>query len=262
MDEYIETNRDLWDGWARLHAESSFYRVDEFKAGGSVLKEVELAELPDVKGKSMLHLQCHFGLDTLSWARMGARVTGVDFSGEAIALARGLSDETGLPGRFIQSNIYDLPKVLDEAFDIVFTSYGVLCWLPDVTGWAQVAARYVREGGTFYMVEFHPILDVLSEDGERIENSYFPRSQPLSYETQGSYAVASEKVHRAFEWVHPLSEVITALVSAGLTVEHVHEFPFTVDDYWDVFEAQGPGRFGLAGRPNTLPLMYSIRAHR
>jgi len=258
----MEANRDLWDGWARLHAESPFYRTDAFKAGESVLKQVEVAELGDVAGKSLLHLQCHFGLDTLSWARLGARVTGVDFSEEAISLARRLSQETGVSGRFIRSNIYDLPAVLDEQFDIVFTSYGVLCWLPDLARWAEVAARYVCPGGTFYMVEFHPILQVLSEDGERIENSYFPAGQPLTYDTRGSYAAASDVTRRAHEWAHPVSEVLTALIGAGLTLECVHEFPFTVDPYWDIFEEQGPGRYGLRGRPNTLPLMYSVRATR
>ena len=157
MDERLKANLDAWNQMARIHAGSRGYRLAEFKAGQNVLKPIELREVGDVRGKSLLHMQCHFGLDTMSWARMGAKVTGVDFSDEAIKLARSISGELKIPARFVQSNIYDAPDVVHEQFDIVFTSYGALCWLPDITRWAQVAASFVKPGGFFYMAEFHPL---------------------------------------------------------------------------------------------------------
>ena len=157
MDERLKANLDAWNQMARIHAGSREYRLAEFKAGQNVLKPIELREVGDVRGKSLLHMQCHFGLDTMSWARMGANVTGVDFSDEAIKLARSISAELKIPARFVQSNIYDAPDAVHEQFDIVFTSYGALCWLPDITRWAQVAASFVKPGGFFYMAEFHPL---------------------------------------------------------------------------------------------------------
>src|ERR1700689_736931 len=157
MDERLKANLDAWNQMARIHAASRGYRLGEVKAGGNVVKPIELREGGDGRGKSLLHMQCHFGLDTMSWARLGAKVTGVDFSDDAIALARSISDELKIPARFIQSNIYDAPAVLDEQFDIVFTSYGALCWLPDITRWAQVAASFVKPGGFFFIGGFHPL---------------------------------------------------------------------------------------------------------
>src|SRR3954452_15106402 len=132
MDEHRTVNRAHWDEATDVHVASDFYDVASFKAGTNRLHGIERAELGDVSGKSLLHLQCHFGLDSLSWARLGAQVTGIDFSANAIELARSLSEQTGIPARFIQTNIYDLPEVLSEQFDVVFTSYGVISWLPDL----------------------------------------------------------------------------------------------------------------------------------
>ena len=162
MDEYTQANRRHWDEIVPIHAGSEFYDVGSFKAGKSKLKPVELEELGDVRGKTMLHLQCHFGLDTLSWAREGAIVTGADFSGQAIETARALAAETGVEARFVVSDLYALPENLEGQFDIVFTSYGAIYWLPDIRRWAQIAAHFVRPGGTFYIVEFHPFAWVYS----------------------------------------------------------------------------------------------------
>src|SRR5579863_6395293 len=157
MDERLKANLDAWNLMTVYHAASPGYRLAEFKTGENVLKPIELREVGDVRGKSLLHMQCHFGLDTMSWARMGAHVTGVDFSDQAIALARSISAECKIPARFLHSNIYDTPNVLHEQFDIVFTSYGALCWLPDIKRWAEVAASFVKPGGFFYIAEFHPL---------------------------------------------------------------------------------------------------------
>src|ERR1041385_7753625 len=169
MEQYLEANLELWKTWTRIHATSAFYNLESFKTGptkdrphdaapGVRVRGFEVDELGDVRGKSLLHLQCHFGIDTLSWARLGARVTGADLSPTAVALARRVADEIGFPeARFVQSNVYALPAVLDGEFDVVYTSRGVLGWLPEVAGWATVVARYVRPGGRFYLNEIHPI---------------------------------------------------------------------------------------------------------
>ena len=159
----VEAHRQLWDHWTGVHVGSRFYGVEGFEAGASTLCPVEVAEIGEVRGKSLLHLQCHFGLDTLSFARLGARVTGVDLSPKAIEIARGLAGKLGLDARFLACDLYRLGELLDERFDLVFTSYGVLPWLHDLGAWARLVARYLAPGGAFHLVEFHPLLDTFDE---------------------------------------------------------------------------------------------------
>ena len=188
-----------------------------------MLKPIELREVGDVRGKSLLHMQCHFGLDTMSWARLGAKVTGVDFSDEAIALARSISDELKIPARFIQSNIYDAPAVLQEQFDIVFTSYGALCWLPDIARWAQIAASFVKPGGFFYMAEFHPLTQMCPNDAGttklEYEISYFHTA--MREDPPGpDYSDNSKIVSETHQWMYRLSDVVSALAATGLRIEY------------------------------------------
>ena len=262
MTDYLDTNRALWDGWTKLHTASAFYDVDGFKAGQSTLKPLERDELGDVSGKTLLHLQCHFGLDTLSWAREGAVVTGVDFSEEAIANARSLSADLDLPATFICSDLYALPEVLGATFDIVFTSYGVLTWLPDLDRWAQIAAGYLKPGGTFYLVEFHPVVGMLDNDGQRIVYPYFPGDEPLAFEEAGSYAAPeADFTHRAYEWPHGLGEIVTALLKAGLTLDYLHEFPYSTYPFPWYLDEEQPARYVWKDRSITFPLLFSIKAH-
>jgi SAM-dependent methyltransferase len=261
--DYRDTNRNLWNGWARFHVRSAFYDVPAFKAGKSSLMPIEMSELGSVIDKSLLHLQCHFGMDTLSWARLGARVTGVDLADEAIRLARQLSSEIDVPARFIRSDIYELPAILRERFDIVFTSYGVLCWLDDLERWARVVAHFLKPGGVFYMVEFHPVWNMLDEkDGTRVCYDYFSTPEPERFEEQGSYADrTAEFRHPGYAWAHGLGEIITALISAGLRVEYLHEFPYSVYNVAECLEESAPGMFTVRGRNGTIPLLFSLRAH-
>ena len=263
-DTYTQTNRDLWNGWARLHVRSSFYDVPGFRAGNSSLMPIELAELGDVTGKSLLHLQCHFGTDTLSWARRGALVTGVDFSHAAIRLARSLAEEVGLQARFICSDIFELPSVLEERFDIIFTSYGVLSWLNDLNRWAAIIARYLTPNGVFYMVEFHPVWDMLDEqDGTHLRYDYFHLPEPERFEEQGSYADRDTDFrHAGYAWSHGMGEIVTALISAGLRIEYLHEFPYSVYNVAECLEEREPGRFTVRGQTGSIPLLFSIRARR
>ncbi|HYY94022.1 MAG TPA: methyltransferase domain-containing protein [Pyrinomonadaceae bacterium] len=265
MNEYVESNRSLWDGWTRLHAHSEFYDLEGFKAGRSSLKPVELAEVGDVRGRSLLHLQCHFGQDTLSWARLGARVTGVDFSDEAISLARALSEELHIPARFIRSDIYDLPSALRDRFDIVFTSYGVLSWLPDLDRWAEIAAHFLKAGGFFYIVDAHPIFGMVNFEGTALEYGYFHSSEPVELESHGSYASGDAEgfSHPEYNWEHSLSDVVNAVIGAGLRLEFLHEFPYIwyIPSYVSLEEFE-PGKGRLKGHLGMLPHMFSLRAAR
>lgn len=253
----------MWDELAHINAASSLYDLPAFKAGRSSLHQPDLDEVGAVQGKTLLHLQCHFGQDTLSWARLGAQVTGVDFSGEAVALARGLSAECGIPARFIQSNLYDLPEVLDETFDIVYTSYGVLCWLPDLKGWAQLAARYLKPGGVFYLAEFHPFMMVFDDNTvpPQVQYPYFHR-KALEFATQGSYADRSAQVKQpvSYEWAYPLSDVVSHLVVAGLRIEFLHEFDFCGYEMYPFMVRGEDGFWRLPPEIPALPLLFSIRA--
>ncbi len=189
MDEKLQQNLALWNEWTDINARSKMYRLDAFKQGENVLDPIVLGEMGDVTGKSLLHLQCHFGLDTLSWARLGARVTGVDFSPRAIDLARDLSRELSIPARFICCDIYDLPAQLNEQFDIVFASYGVLTWLPDLSRWMQIAAQSVRPGGFFYLLDGHPVTWIFDEKSTNWNPRYpYFQQDAMVCEEEGSYA--------------------------------------------------------------------------
>ncbi len=261
--ERMEANRATWDLWTPVHAESEFYDVESFKAGKTSLMPLELEELGNVSGKSLLHLQCHFGMDTMSWAKHGAKAAGVDFSEEATALARSLNEELGLDAEFVVSNIYDLPDVLQGQYDIVFTSYGVKAWLPDLPGWANVITHFLRSGGTFYMAENHPFLNVLSREAGvtelNIENRYFHDPEGWGYETKGSYAGRSARTY-GHEWDHSLGDVVNALIGAGLTIKFLHEFPFCSYRAVPMMVQSEDGWWRLPEKNESVPQTFSIMA--
>ncbi len=263
MDKYLRINQKHWDEVTPVHAASRFYDLEGFKAGKTALHSVEIEEVGDVSGKSLLHLQCHFGMDTLSWARLSAKVTGVDFSHEAIALARKLRRELHIPGRFVKSNIYDLPQHLKGKFDIVFTSYGVLCWLPDLTRWAEIAAGYLKKGGTFYIVEGHPLMNVFevspATKKPEVTYSYFPAgTAPTEWPPDYDYAGDYKATHGTCEWTHPLSEIMNTLIAAGLRIEFLHEFPVCAYHANPYLKQDTQGWWRLDG--DLLPMTFSIKA--
>mgnify|MGYP006289716447 FL=1 len=268
MNEHLEANLGWWDERVPLHARSDFYDVEGFKAGRISLMPLEREELGDVSGRSLLHLQCHFGLDTLSWARLGARVTGVDFSPQAIDLARSLAQELELDARFICSDIYALPEVLSQRFDLVYTSYGVLTWLPDLEGWAEVVAHFLRPGGTFYIAEIHPFAMVFSdlEDATDLEvhYPYFPTPEPMRFEQEGSYAAPGEETKQrvTYEWAYPIGDVVDALIGAGLRIEFLHEFPFACFQMVPFLEVDEEGRWWLPGKKELIPMTFSLQAFK
>jgi 2-polyprenyl-3-methyl-5-hydroxy-6-metoxy-1,4-benzoquinol methylase len=263
MDARLIANLDAWNQMAGIHADSPEYRLAEFKAGENVLKPIELREVGDVRGKSMLHLQCHFGLDTMSWARMGANITGVDFSDKAIALARSISAELKIPARFIQSNVYDAPSALHKQFDIVFTSYGALCWLPDIKRWAETAAHFVKPGGFFYMAEFHPL--ILMSDNRRgmtkLENeiSYFHTA--MREDPPGpDYSDPSKIVSETHQWMYRLGDIVSAIAATGLRIEFMHEYAECIYQHFPFMKRGADGQWHIEGDP--IPTIFSIKATR
>jgi SAM-dependent methyltransferase len=252
-----ELNRAWWDERVPLHVASDFYDVESFKAGGDTLLAFADAEAGDVGGRSLVHLQCHFGLDTLSWARRGAQVTGVDFSQPAIDAGTALAAELDLPAEFVRANLYDAPAALGgRRFEIVYTGLGALNWLPDIRRWAAVVADLLQPGGILHLIEFHPITWVFGDDNLTIEHDYFQR-EPFRFDDPGTYAdlTAATSENETEEWQHALADVVTALIDAGLTIELLREHDFTAFQRWPFLV---DGRMP-EGRPR-LPLMYSLRA--
>ena len=264
-EEWRETNRANWDERVPIHVSGEFYDVEGFKAGAERLRSFELEEVGDVSGKDLVHLQCHFGMDTLSWARRGARVTGLDFSGPAVEAASKLAGEMGIAADFVESDVYDAVNALGgRDFDVVYTGLGALIWLPDITRWAGIVAELLRPGGFLYLAEFHPFTDVFGDDDLTVEHDYFHREEPTVWDEPGTYAdFEAETVHnRTFEWNHTLSDVVNAVIGAGLTVELLNEHDYTLFPRWPFLEKSGFDTYRLPkGTPN-LPLMYSLRARQ
>jgi SAM-dependent methyltransferase len=272
VEASFAANQRLWDAWTAVHAAGEFYDLAGFREGGIRIRPYEIAALGDVTGKSLLHLQCHVGLDTLSWARLGAIVTGVDFSPAAIRLARELAADIGITdARFIESNVYQLPVRLADAFDIVYTSRGVLGWLPDIRGWARVVARFVRPGGRFYISEAHPVIQVFESEGVgprelRLQYPYWEHGDPLIFDVHGSYADRDAELgaeHTEHGWDHGLGEIVSALIDAGLRIDRLEEQPFLEWPADFLVEREpGSGVYVLPDGPGELPLMFSLLASK
>lgn len=260
MKDYTAANKKWWNDVTSIHARSELYDVENFKKGKTSLQSIEQEELGDLSGKSLLHLMCHFGMDTLSLAREGAQVTGVDLSNESIALAQKLSKETKTPGEFICSDIYDLPNILDRQFDIVFTSYGVLCWVSNIKKWAKLINTFLKKGGFFYIVELHPFTNILSYDFKLYYN-YFKKG-PYIDDSSGTYTDWNEQVTGfTYEWSYTMSDVINVLIDQGLRIEFMHEFPFTMYDQFPGFmDKNDKGQYILKNKRVKIPLLFSLKA--
>jgi SAM-dependent methyltransferase len=257
----VASNRRLWDAWTRVHRESAFYDVAGFLAGRDPLGRIATTELGDVAGKRLLHLQCHFGLDTLGWARRGARVTGVDFSPEAIATARALAEQAGLDASFVESDVYALAEHHLGRFDIVHSSYGVLGWLPDLDRWAEIVAEHLAPGGLFHLVEHHGFAEMLDDDGVSIRWPYLSTGQPLRIETDGSYAAPVPGGPLIeYGWTHGMGEVVTSLAGAGLRIAWLREYPRSPYRFPKFLEKRPEGDYGWPGGREDVPLIFSIGA--
>lgn len=258
MENFIEANKELWKHWTKGHEHSEMYDLEGFLAGRNSLKAIEIETLGDLSGKSLLHLQCHFGQDTLSLARMGAKACGIDFSPEALQLARRLNTQLGLDVRFFQSNVLEAKGLIDEQFDIVFTSYGVLTWLPDLKPWAEVVSHYLKPGGIFCIVEFHPLLLAFDWDANKFIYPYFNKPEPDLTIATGSYAVEDLDIKlEEYNWSHSLSETIGPLLKNGLELLEFEEYPFSPYNCFPNMRERKDGNFEhkeLGNMPHTFML--------
>lgn len=262
--EWFEMNRASWDARTPVHLASSFYDLASFRAGATSLKPIELEQVGDVRGKTLLHLQCHFGQDTLSWARLGAHVTGLDLSSKAIEAARSLARELALDARFVEANVYDAPAALGgETFDIVVTSYGVLGWLPDLGRWARAAAACLKPGGVLHLIEFHPIIWTFDDTFEQIAYAYDGHGEPIITEQVGTYADRSAPVQiRDVGFNHGIGTTVTALLDAGLTLERLRELDWSPYDIFPDMEEGPPGQFHMRKFGRRLPLVLALAARK
>ena len=267
-EEYFKTNLRRWNELVAVNAKSKFYNLDGFKSGKSSLFPIELKEIGNVEGKTLLHLQCHFGMDTLSFARMGAKVTGVDFSDKAIALARQLSEELDIPATFIHANIYDIPEILEDKFDIVFTSNGVIGWLPDLFKWAEIINHCLKPGGTFYIVENHPFGNLIDEkymEAFQVGYDYFNEGKPYHFdEDEGAYADPNIKLQNfeTYDWFHPMEHVINSLLKVGLELEFFHEFPFSFFQIHPDMKQRDDNYWEFQTFKHSVPMIFSLKAHK
>jgi len=272
-DDYRTLNKANWDERAPAHAASPGYHLDEFRADPAYLSDVVRFDLPllgDVSGLRGVHLQCHIGTDTISLARLGAKMTGLDFSSAAVAQATALSEELGAGVDFVEADVYDAPKVLPAGeFDLVFTGIGALCWLPSVRRWAEVVAILLRPGGRLFIREGHPMMwalaDPLPEGRLDVHFPYFETPEPMVWDDDTTY-VETDHVFQhtvTHEWNHGLGEIVTALLDQGLVLETFVEHDSVP---WDAFpgwsEELPGGEHRLKDRPWRLPHSYTIKARK
>ena len=274
---YYDANRARWDESVPIHAVSDGYDLAGFLRGEETLYALDMDEGGDVRDNAPLHLQCHFGMDTLNWARLGARVTGLDFSGAAVERARELAGQIGISdATFVQANVYDAPAALNARFDVVYTGIGALCWLPDIRGWARVVSNLLNPGGFLYLYEGHPMLWALDDEraGRELvaQAPYFETERPAEWVGDTTYVDGPPlKNTRSYEWNHGLGEIVTALIEAGLRLDFLHEhrevawqaLPWMVRTDGNA-NAKGYARrtpWQLPAEQRDLcPLMYSLKA--
>ncbi|MFA9214667.1 MAG: class I SAM-dependent methyltransferase [Candidatus Methylacidiphilales bacterium] len=259
--DYLALNKAAWNARTEFHIHSDFYDWKKFVKTKSSLNEIELNLLPqNLIGKNVLHLQCHFGQDTLSLAQLGASVTGVDLSDKAIEAAQKLALETQLEAKFICCDIYDLPNHLNEKFDIVFTTYGTIGWLPDLDKWAEIISRFLKPSGELIFVEFHPVVWMFDYDFKSIEYSYF-NFGPIVETVGGTYANTNSNIQlQDVSWNHSLSEVIASLLKHNLHINEFNEFDYSPYNCFKNMEEYEKGKFKIAHLTKSIPMVYSIKA--
>lgn len=260
MNNYLELNKQSWNNRTDFHIKSDFYNVDTFLKGKSSLNDIELNLLGDIKGKSILHLQCHFGQDSISLARLGANITAIDLSDIAIERAKEFANKTNTSVNFICANVYDLPNVLHQKFDIVYTSYGVIGWLPDLDKWAKVISHFLNPNGKLVFVEFHPFLWAFDDDFEKIAYNYFNAGPIVEYEN-GTYADRTAPINGQYVvWNHPTSEVLNSLITNGLEINLFNETDYSPYNCFRNTVEFEPNKFRIQHFENKMPMLFSVVA--
>lgn len=262
LKEAFETNRETWNKKVAIHAASDFYNLEGFKNGASSLNDYEIKALGDVSEKYLLHLQCHFGQDTLSWSRMGANCTGIDLSEEGIDLAKKLTKELEINAKFVCCNVLDVSNHISEKFDIVFTSYGTIGWLPDLKPWAEMISERLKPNGIFYIVEFHPIAWMFDYKSDPPKLKYeYVQKEAIYEEYEGTYANSNSKIiSKEYGWNHSLSEVIYSLIKAGLTIELFNEHDSSPYNIFPNLVKTKEGMFEMTNR--LYPLIFEVKARK
>lgn len=263
MEDYIKVNKSLWNQRTAVHLSSDFYQVEAFKAGKTSLQEIELSLLDKLQGKDVLHIQCHFGQDTLSLARMGANATGVDFSEEAINTARKLNEELGLNAEFYCGDVMKLDQFLPKEYraDLIFTTYGVIGWLPELETWAKYIQHFLKPGGELLLVEFHPVLWMFDDAVEKVAYSYFNKEVIIEQE-EATYADKNAKINaKSYGWNHSLDEVFTVLLKAGLQIEVFQEYDYSPYDIFQESTAH-ENAYQVKGIEGKLPLVYALKCRK
>ena len=256
---YLEINKQSWNNKTEYHLKSAFYAMENFLKGKTSLKDIELNLLGDIKGKSILHLQCHFGQDSISLARMGAKVTAVDLADKAIHQAKEIAKKMQAEVNFICCDIYDLPQHLNQPFDLVFTSYGTIGWLPDLDKWASIISKYLKSNGQFVFVEFHPVVWMFDDDFKEIGYNYF-NSGPIIENETGTYADRTADLNQQYIcWNHSLSEVLNSLIQNGMLINSFDEYDYSpYDCFRNTLEVE-PQKFRIAHLDNKIPMVYAIK---
>ena len=259
---YIEINKQSWNNRTESHVNSEFYDMKGFLSGQNSLNEIELGLLGNIKGKSILHLQCHFGQDSISLSRLGAEVTGVDFSDKAISFAKQISTDTKSNTTFICCNIYDLPNYLDEEFDIVFTSYGTIGWLPDLNKWAGIVSKFLKPTGQFIFVEFHPVVWLFDDEFKKIAYNYF-NTEAIVETEEGTYADKLAPISQEYVmWNHPLSDVISSLLDNNLQLSTFQEYNYSPYNCFNNTEEVESKKFRIKHLDDKIPMVYSLSAKK
>ena len=262
MENYLSINKKLWNEKTAYHLNSDFYQLEEFIKGKSSLIGPELKMLSDIKNKTLLHLQCHFGQDTLSLARLGAKATGLDFSESAIKEAKALNKSLDLDAEFVCCDLYSARKHISKLFDIVFTSYGTIGWLPDLDKWAEVICESMEDGAEFIMVDFHPQIWMYDSHFDKIIYSYFNR-EPIIEENKGTYADKKAPIQlKEIGWNHPLSDIIQSLINAGLTIKDFQEYDYSSYACFNNLVELSENKYQIKGKEGKIPMMYSLVAQK
>lgn len=257
-NSYLEINRKSWNDKTEIHLKSKFYDLDGFLKGKTSLNNIELNLLGDIKNKTILHLQCHFGQDTISLSRLGAKVTGVDLSDKAIESAIKIAKETDSSADFICCDIYDLPNHLSKEFDIVFTSYGTIGWLPNLDKWANVVSKFLKPNGQFIFVEFHPVIWMFDDEFENIGYNYFNSGAIVETEN-GTYADKTADITQEYVmWNHGLSEVVNSLIKNGLEINALDEFDYSPYNCFKKTIEIEPKKYRIKHLEDKIPMVYSI----
>ncbi|MBZ0179674.1 MAG: class I SAM-dependent methyltransferase [Melioribacteraceae bacterium] len=260
--DYIKINKDSWNRRTEIHFQSDFYNIKKFIDGESSLNEIELNLLGDIKGKNLLHLQCHFGQDTISLNRIGAAATGVDFSETAIEKAKQLASEVKSDAKFVCCDVYDLQNHLNEKFDIVFSSYGVIGWLPDLDKWAEIISHFLKPEGEFILVEFHPVVWMFDDHIKYVKYNYF-KDEPIIETVSGTYADKSANIEfKSVNWNHSLSEVINSLLNHGLVLNSFNEYDFSPYNCFEDTVKIDEKKYRIRDLEKKLPMVFSIKAKK